>query len=83
MVPWKHLSNFWRTRGMSLINGEINIILTWSQKSILSFNTAANQPTTFTTTYRKLYVSLVTLSAQYNAKLLQQLRSGFKRTIIY
>ena len=29
----------------------------------------------------KLYVSVVTLSTQYNAKLLQQLKSGFKRTI--
>ena len=28
-----------------------------------------------------LYVLVVTLSIQYNAKLLQQLKSGFKRTI--
>ena len=28
MVPLKHLSNFWRTLEMPLINGEINLILT-------------------------------------------------------
>ena len=29
----------------------------------------------------KLYVLVVSLSAQYNEKLLQQLKTGFKRTI--
>ena len=29
-VPLKYLSNFWRTVEMSLINSEINLILTWS-----------------------------------------------------
>ena len=29
-VPLKYLSNFWRTLEMSLINCEINLILTWS-----------------------------------------------------
>ena len=40
-----------------------------------------NQGTTFTITETKLYVPVVTLSTQYNAKLLEQLKSGFKRTI--
>ena len=40
-----------------------------------------NQGTTFTITDTKLYVPVVTLSIQYNAKLLEQLKSGFKRTI--
>ena len=31
VVPLKHLSNFWRTLDMSLINCEINLILTWSK----------------------------------------------------
>ena len=30
MVPLKHLSNFWRTIEMSLINYEVNLILIWS-----------------------------------------------------
>ena len=36
---------------------------------------------TFFITDAKLYVPVGTLSAQDNAKLLQQLKSGFKRTI--
>ena len=39
-----------------------------------------NQPT-FAITDTKLYVPVVTLSNQDNAKLLQQLKSSFKRTI--
>ena len=35
----------------------------------------------FEITDTKLYVSVVTLSTQDNAKLLQQIKSGFKRTI--
>ena len=31
VVPLKYLSNFWRTLDMSLINCEINLILTWSK----------------------------------------------------
>ena len=34
MVPLKHLGNFWRTLEMLLINGEINLILTWSEKCV-------------------------------------------------
>ena len=34
----------------------------------------------FTITDTKLYVPVETLSTQYNAKLLEQLKSGFKRT---
>ena len=40
-----------------------------------------NQGATFTITETKLYVPVVTLSTQDNAKLLTQLKSGFKRTI--
>ena len=37
--------------------------------------------TTFAITDTKLYVPVATVSTQDNAKLLQQLKSGFKRTI--
>ena len=63
---------------MSLINFKINLILTWSDKCVLSNDTKA---ATFAITDTKLYVLVVTLSAQDNAKLLQQLKSGFKRMI--
>ena len=36
MVPLKYLSNFWRTLEMPLINYEISLILTWSDKCVLS-----------------------------------------------
>ena len=64
---------------MLLINCEINLILTWSTNCVIS-NAAANQETTFATTDTKLYVLVATLSVQDNAKLLQQLKSWFKRT---
>ena len=54
---------------MSLISSEINLILT-SAKCV--FTNSANA---------KLYVLVVTWPTQDNAKLLQQLKSSFKRTV--
>ena len=76
----KYLSNFWSTLEMPLINCEINSILTWSTNCVIS-NAAANQDTTFAITDTKLYVQVLTLSTEDNAKLSQQLKSGFKCTI--
>ena len=45
------------------------------------YTDVADQGTTFTITETKLYVPVVTLSTQDNAKLLTQSKSGFKRTI--
>ena len=78
MVPLKYLSNFWRTLEMSLINCEVNLILTWSSTCVITNSTGAG---IFAVTDTKLYVLVVTLSTQDNIKLLQQLQSGFKRTI--
>ena len=41
----------------------------------------ANQVATLSITDTKLYVPVVTLSSENIAKLLEQLKSGFKRTI--
>ena len=81
MVPLKYLSNFWRTLEMPLINCEVNLILTWSANCVIIYTNVANQNPTFEITETKLYVPVVTLSTQDNAKLLPQLKSGFKRTI--
>ena len=81
MVPLKYLSNFWRTLEMPLINCEINLILTWSANCVIIYTDFANQNPTFEITESKLYVPVVTSSTQDNAKLLPQLKSGFKRTI--
>ena len=78
IVPLKYLSNFWRTLEMPLINCEVNLILTWSKDCVITNSTGAGK---FKITETKLYVPVVTLSTQDNAKLLQQLKSGFKRPI--
>ena len=78
MVPLKYLSNFWRTLEMPLINYEVNLILTWSKDCVIANSTGEGK---YKVTDTKLYVRVVTLSTQDNVKLLQQLKSGFKRTI--
>ena len=78
MVPLKYLSNFWRTLEMPLINCEVNLILTWSSTCVTTDSTGAER---FAITDTRLYVPVVTLSTQENTKLLQQLKSGFKRVI--
>ena len=80
-VPLEYLSNFWRTLEMPLINCEINLILTWSVRCFMIDNSSDDQVLTFRITDTTLYVPAVTLSIQDNAKLLEQLKSGFKRTI--
>ena len=83
---------------MPLINCEVSLTLTWSEKCVLTDITthaaraaegdnparlAINAPTraTFKITERKLYVPVVTLSTEDNKNFLEQLKSGFKRTI--
>ena len=76
IVPLKYLSNFWRTLAMPLIKCEVILELTWSKDCVITNSTGAGK---FAITDTKLYVPVVTLSTQ--DKLLQQLKSGFKRTI--
>ena len=52
--------------------------MTWSSACVITNSTGAG---TFKITDTKLYVPIVTFSIQENAKLLQQLKSGFKRVI--
>ena len=80
MIPLKYLSNFRRILEMPLINYEINLILTWSSTCVISNSTGAG---TFEIRDTKLYVPVVILSTQYSAKLLQQLKSGLKRTVYW
>ena len=61
---------------MPLIHYDIIIILTWSAKCVLS--NGANQATASGIAVTKRCVSVVTLSTQENAKMLQLLKSGFK-----
>ena len=58
---WNAFDNSWNT----IINCEVNIILTWSAYCVIIY--------TDVVTETNLYVPLVTLSTQDNAKLLPQL----------
>ena len=78
IVPLKYLINFWRTLEMPLINCEVNLILTWSKDCVITNSTGEGK---FVITETQLYVPVVTLSTKDNEKLLQQLKSGFKKTI--
>ena len=79
IVPLKYLSNFWRTLEMPLINCEVNLILAWSKDCIITNSTGEGK---FAITETKLYVPVVTLSTKDNEKLLQQLKSVFKKQLI-
>ena len=78
MVPLKYLSNFWRTLEMPLINCEVSLVLTWSTTCVITNSTGEGK---FKITDTNLYVPVVTLPTQDNAKILEQLKSGFKRVI--
>ena len=62
---------------MPLINCEVTLLLTWSKDCVITNSTGEGE---FQITETNLYVPVVTLSIQDNAKLLQQLKSGFKGT---
>ena len=91
VAPLKYLSNFWRTLGMPSINCEIELILTWSRNCVITslerraitatrrYSSLAN--VTLEVKDTKLYVPVVTLSKKNDKKILEQLKSGFKRTI--
>ena len=93
-APSKHLTNFWRTLNIPLINCEIELISTWSKNYALADMTVRaagnnnDHPATvapngleFQIKDMELYVSVVTLSKENDKKLLEQKKSGFKRTV--
>ena len=81
IAPLKHQNNFWRTLEMLVINCEINLILTLFGNCVIAFIANANQAATLSVTDTKVFVPVVTLSTEDNEKKLQQLKSGFKRTV--
>ena len=71
---------------MPLSDCEVNLILTWLSICVINMVnqhcvTNSKGAGRFTITEIKLYDLVVTLSNQDNTKLLQQLKSGFKRSI--
>ena len=80
VVPLKHLSNFWRSLEMPLINCKVKLSLGWNENCILS--TGGENPI-FVITDAKLYVPVVTLLAEGKAKLSKLLSRGFKRSVYW
>ena len=96
VVPLKYLSNFWKSLNIPLINCEVELILTWFKNCVLISKATkeadydANpvvwkidnpENAIFQIRDTKLYVPVVTLSKENDTKLLEQLKTGFKRTI--
>ena len=78
VVPLKYFSYFWRSLEIPLIICRVELSLTWNPNRVLP-NLVGNS--TFTINDAKLYVSIVTLSAENNGKLSELLNEGFKRSV--
>ena len=89
-IPLKYLSNFWRSLEIPLINCKIELSLKWIKNCVLTSavivtNASATgaDSATFKITDPKLYLPIVTLSAEDNIKLQKFLGKGFKRSIYW
>ena len=95
-VPLKYLGNFWRPLNMPLISCEVSLELKWDKNSIITSleerQADAGPPVvrdgsptgaTLAINDCKLYIPVVTLSKDDEIKLLTNLKSGFKREIIW
>ena len=67
-LPLKYLSNFWRSLEMSLINCKVELSLNWIENCMLTTFVNVSKAT-FKITDAKLYIPVVTLSIEDNAKL--------------
>ena len=92
-IPLKYLGNFWRSLDIPLINCEITLTLSWYKECVLvgrafrgpppAAADRINSPTDaeFEISDCKLYVPVVTLTAENDNKLLEQFKPGFRITI--
>ena len=96
VISLKHLSNSWRNLNIPLINCGVNLTLTWFKNCVLIKKSTRDadydadpivyevynpENAIFQITDTKLYVPVVSLSKENDIKLLEQLKSGFKKTI--
>ena len=89
----KFWNNFWRALNIPLINCEVSLELKWDKNCVITSlgqrdiggGNRDNSPkgATLSITNCKLYVTAVTLSKDDEIKLLTNLKSGFKREIIW
>ena len=95
-IPLKYLGNFWRALNIPLISCEVSLELKWNKNCVITSLEETqvdagspvvrdNSPTgaTLAINDRKLYIPVVTLSKDDEIKLLTNLKSGFKREIIW
>ena len=90
-IPLKYLGNFCRALNIPLISCEVSLELKWDKNCVITrleqrdIGGGDNAPTGATLAINdcKLYVPVVTLSKDDEIKLLTNLKSGFKREIIW
>ena len=92
-IPLKYSGNFWRALNIPLISCEVSLELKWDKNFVITTfeqrdiggGNRDNAPTGATLAINdcKLYVPAVTLSKDDEIKLLTNLKSGFKREIIW
>ena len=92
-IPLKYLDNFWRALNIPLISCEVSLELKWNKNCVITSleqrdigeGNRDNAPTGATLAINdcKLYVPAVTLSKDDEIKLLTNLKSEFKREIIW
>ena len=92
-IPLKYLGNFWRALNIPLISCEVFLELKWNKICVITSleqrdiggDNRDNTPTgaTLAITDCKLCVPAKTLSKDDETKLLTNLKSGFKREIIW
>ena len=92
-IPLKYLGNFWRALNIPLISCEVSLELKWDKNCVITSleqrdiggGNRDNAPTGATLVINdcKLCVPAVTLSKYDEIKLLTNLKSGFKREIIW
>ena len=95
-IPLKYLGNFWRALNTPLISCEVSLELKWNKNCLITSLEERqvdagppvvrdNAPTGATLAINdcKLYKPVVTLSKDNEIKLLTNLKSGFKREIIW
>ena len=95
-IPLKYPGNFWRALNIPLISCEVSLELKWNKNCIITSleqrQVDAGPPVvrdstltgaTLTINNCKLYVPVITLSKDDKTKLFTNLKSGFKREIIW
>ena len=92
-IPLKYLGNFWRALNIPLISCEVSLELKWDKNCVITSleqrdiggGNRDNAPTGATLAINdcKLYVPAVTLSKDDEIKLLNNLKLGFTREIIW